>query len=86
MAAEPVNQWGHNKNMKFDYGDEVLLRIKDDAGSVAEKRCAVVGITAVESEEQSKHFKRPIGTVLYTVAFADGTDALVPEADLRPGR
>jgi hypothetical protein len=70
--------------MKFDYGDEVVLRIKDDAGSVAEKRCAVVSITPVESEEQAKYFKRPIGTVLYTVEFGDGTDALVPEADLRP--
>ena len=70
--------------MNFDYGDEVVLRTKDDAGSVAEKRCAVVGITPVESEEQAKYFKRPIGTVLYTVEFGDGTDALVPEGDLRP--
>jgi hypothetical protein len=69
--------------MKFDYGDEVVLRTKDDAGSLAEKRCAVVGITPVESEEQAKYFDRPIGTVLYTVEFGDGTDALVPEADLR---
>jgi hypothetical protein len=70
--------------MKFDYGDEVVVRTEDDAGRVAEKRCAVVGITPVESEEQAKHFKRPVGSVLYTVEFGDGTDALVPEADLRP--
>jgi hypothetical protein len=69
--------------MKFDYGDEVVLRTKDDAGGVAEKRCAIVGITPVENEEEAKHFKRPIGTLLYTVEFGDGTDALVPEADLR---
>jgi hypothetical protein len=70
--------------MKFDYGEEAVARIKDDAGSVIEKRCAVVGITPVENEEQAKHFQRPIGTVLYTVEFGDGTDELVPEADLRP--
>jgi hypothetical protein len=70
--------------MKFDYGDEAVVRTKDDAGSVAEKSGAVVGITPVESEEQAKHFKRPIGTVLYTVEFGDGTDALVSEADMRP--
>jgi hypothetical protein len=70
--------------MKFDYGDEVVLRTKDDAVSVAGKKCVVVSITPVESEEQAKHFKRPIGTVLYTVEFGDGTDALVAEADLWP--
>jgi hypothetical protein len=70
--------------MKFDYGDEAVARIKDDAGNFDEKRCAVVGITPVENEDQAKHFQRPIGTVLYTVEFGDGTDALVSEADLRP--
>jgi hypothetical protein len=70
--------------MKFDYGDEVLLKTKDDARSVAEKRGAIVGVTPVETQEQAEHFERPVGTVLYTVEFGDGTDALVPEADLRP--
>jgi hypothetical protein len=69
--------------MKFDYGDEVVLRTKDDAGNVVEKWCAVVSITPVESEEQARHFKYPIGTVLYTVEFGDGTDTLVLESDLR---
>jgi hypothetical protein len=71
--------------MKFDYGEEVVLTTKDDAGNVGEeKRCWVVSITPVESEEQAKLFKHPIGSVLYTVEFGDGTDAFVPEADLRP--
>jgi len=68
--------------MRFDYGDEVVLRTKDGSGNVSERRCAVVGITPVENEEQAEHFKYPIGTVLYTVEFGDGTDALVPEDDL----
>ena len=70
--------------MRFDYGDEVIVRVKDDAGSVPEKRAWVVSITPVESEEQASHFNRPIGTVLYTVEFIDGTDAFVPDSDLRP--
>jgi hypothetical protein len=70
--------------MKFDYGDEVVLETKDDTGSIGEKKCAIVGVTPVETEEQAKHFKRPVGTVLYTVEFGDGSDALVAEADLRP--
>jgi hypothetical protein len=69
--------------MKFDYGDEVIAGIKDDARNVVEKRCVIVSITPVETEEQSRHFKRPIGTVLYTVEFGDGSDALVTEGDLR---
>ena len=72
------------KNMKFDYGDEVVVRTEDGNGSVAEKRCAIVGITLVESEEQATHFRHPVGTVLYTVEFGDGTDALISEGDLRP--
>jgi hypothetical protein len=70
--------------MRFDYGDEVVLRTRDNAGNVAEKRCWIVSITPVESEEQAKHFQQPIGSVLYTVEFDDGTDAFVPEADLQP--
>ena len=70
--------------MKFDWGEEAIVRIKDEVGNIAERRCAVVGFTSVENQEQAKHFQRPVGTVLYTVEFGDGTDALVPEADLRP--
>lgn len=69
--------------MKFDYGDEVVVGSKDDAGNVVEKRCAVVSITPVETEEQAMHFKFPVGTVLYTVEFGDDTDALLSEGDLR---
>ena len=62
-------------NMKFDHGDSVQL-----AGTL--KPCAIVGITAVESVQQAETFNFPIGTVLYTVEFADGSDALVPEIAL----
>jgi hypothetical protein len=70
--------------MIFDYGDEVILNLTDDSGKVVEKRCVVVSITPVENDQQSKHFKYPIGTLLYTVEFGDGTDKLVAERDLRP--
>jgi hypothetical protein len=69
--------------MKFDYGDEVVATTKDDAGNIVERKCCVVGITPLEREEQEKVFKYPLGTVLYTVEFGDGTDTLVPESDLR---
>jgi hypothetical protein len=71
--------------MKFDYGDEVVLRTKDGARGAVERLCAVVGITPIESERQAAHFGCPIGSVLYTVEFDDGTDTLVSEDDLRPG-
>jgi hypothetical protein len=69
--------------MKFDYGDEVVLATKDDSGNPVEKVCYVVAITPIENEEQAKVFKYPLGVVLYTVEFRNGTDALVPECDLR---
>jgi hypothetical protein len=61
--------------MKFDYGDSVQL-----ADTL--KPCEVVGITAVESVQQAEVLNVPLGTVLYTVEFADGSDALVPEVAL----
>lgn len=58
--------------MKFDYGDSVRL-------SATLRPCEVVGITPVENVEQATHFNVSIGTILYTVEFADGSDDLVPE-------
>jgi len=69
--------------MKFDYGDEVIAKVKDAGGEVIEKTCYVVSITAIETEQQALHFKRPRGDVVYAVEFLDGTDALVSEPDLR---
>ena len=68
--------------MKFDYGDEVVLRTQDASGQVVAKACAVVGITTVESTAQSAALDYPSGTVLYTVEFDDGSDLLVPEGRL----
>ena len=70
--------------MKFDYGDEVMLRATGPGGDVIEKKCVVVGITPVDDDEQERVFKYPRGSILYTVEFFDGTDSLVPEGDLRP--
>jgi hypothetical protein len=63
--------------MKFDHGDSVQL-----AGTL--KPCEVVGITSVESVQQAELLNVPIGTILYTVEFADGSDALVPEVAVEP--
>jgi hypothetical protein len=71
------------ENMKFDFGNEVVAKIASDTEGFIEKRCVVVGITPVENAEQVEHFKQPAGTVLYTVEFGDGSDALIPEGDLR---
>ncbi len=70
--------------MKYDYGDDVIIKAQDPSGNILERPCTVVGITPVENAEQSRIFERPIGTVLYTVEFGDGSDALVPEAYLEP--
>ena len=70
--------------MKFDYGDEVVAKIATNDGNVVEKEGVVVSITPVESEEQARHFRYPVGTAFYTVEFGDGSDAFVSEGDLRP--
>lgn len=58
--------------MKYTWGDSAIHKTTN-------KACAVAGITPVDTEEQSKHFKAAVGSVLYTVEFTDGTDLLVPE-------
>lgn len=71
-------------HMKFDYGDEALLRDHAAAGELIRRPCSVVGITKVETEEQAEVFGFPRGTTLYTVEFGDGSDRLVPEDALEP--
>ena len=68
--------------MQFDYGD--LVRVDAADQSHAEKSGSIVGITPVETDEQALHFASPKGTVLYTVEFGDGSDALIPGSILVP--
>ena len=70
--------------MKFDYGDDVILRSHDASGNLITKPCTVVSITTVDNEEQSRALKALVGSVLYTVEFGDGSDAFVPENQLEP--
>lgn len=67
-----------NKTTKFDYGDSVLLEQPGDTGRSVSEPCAVVGITVLAHD-----VSHPIGTVLCTVEFGDGSDALVPESALK---
>jgi hypothetical protein len=62
--------------MKYDFGDSVLL-----ADTL--EPCEVVGIICVESIQQAKAHNAQLGAILYTVEFADGSDALVPEFALK---
>lgn len=70
--------------MKYDYGDDLILKADDGRGNIARKVCTVVGITSVENAQQSKVFGHPIETVLYSVEFGDGSDALIAEEELTP--
>ena len=70
--------------MKYDYGDDLVLKADDGSGNVVPRVCTVVGITSVENAQQSKVFGHPIGAVLYSVEFGDGSDALVGEEELTP--
>jgi hypothetical protein len=72
------------KYIKFDYGDEVVFRTQDESGASVAKQCSVVGITPVETAAQSIALSHPVGAVLYTVEFGDGSDKLVPEDQLEP--
>jgi hypothetical protein len=70
--------------MKWTYGDSVQTSVADESGGLVVKPGAVVGITVVEDVRQSRVFAFPPGTVLYTVEFSDGSDALIPESALLP--
>jgi hypothetical protein len=68
--------------MKFDFGDVVIFEEIGFQGDSMTRMGAVVGITPVENEDQVQVFGHPLGTVLYTVEFSDGTDKLLPEGSL----
>ena len=68
--------------MKYNYGDDVIFKTRDKTGNVVANPCTVVGITPVATEEQSSALNTPLGSVLYTVEFGDGSDAFLPEEQL----
>jgi hypothetical protein len=68
--------------MTYDYGDELVCKMADETGHLIPKPCAVVGITTVTNEEQARVLGHPLGTILYSVEFGDGTDALLLEERL----
>jgi hypothetical protein len=71
---------------KYDYGDEVTYKHLHENGSLGSDVCVVVAIAAVETDHQSQHFGHPVGTVLYTVEFGDGSDKLVAEGEIELAR
>jgi len=60
------------EKMKYDFGDSVQLRSTS-------QYCVVVGITEVDTIRKAEAFQVPLGTIVYTVEFADGSDTLVSE-------
>lgn len=69
--------------MKYDYGDDVLVMARNSDGNSLNRTGTVVGILSVENAEQARIFEYPIRTVLYTIEFSDGSDALLPEEHLK---
>ena len=63
--------------MKYGFGDSAQVVVTLEPGEV-------VGITHVKSVQQAEALNVPLGTVLYTVEFGDGSDALLPEGALEP--
>ena len=45
--------------MKFNCGDEAVVRTKDGVGAATVRRSVVVGLARIESGEQTNHFKCP---------------------------
>jgi hypothetical protein len=78
-----LREFDSRPQMKYDYGDEVILH-RETGNATATKPGAIVGITEVLSDKQAEVLGYPIGTVVYTVEFGDGSDQLVPESDLLP--
>jgi hypothetical protein len=70
--------------MRFNYGEEVILKEAGPDGDWAGRSCCVVGIAMVATEDRMQVFGHPAGTNLYTVEFGDGSGQLVPEQKLEP--
>jgi hypothetical protein len=70
--------------MKWGYGDEVSVMAPDESGALERRPCVVVGITTVNNSALSNAVGWPVGTILYSVEFSDGSDTLIPEVALLP--
>lgn len=70
--------------MRWTYGDEVAVVTANEREAFQTRPGVVVAITTVESLALSSAVAWPVGTILYTVEFEDGSDALIPEAKLLP--
>jgi hypothetical protein len=68
--------------MEYTFGDSVRIAATERGNHL--RPCEIVAITTVETIHQADAFNVPLGTVLYTVEFGDGSDALVPEDTLEP--
>jgi hypothetical protein len=53
---------------------------EDGNGVVVVKPGSIVTFTIVDGTEKAERLGFPPGTVLYTVEFPDGSDALIPES------
>jgi hypothetical protein len=69
--------------VKFDYGDVVVVTEAAVNDPRMGQPWAVVGMTLIETDEQSRAFGYPVGTTMYTVESEGRPDALVPEGFLR---
>jgi hypothetical protein len=68
--------------MKYDYGQTVLCKLATETGIVMTRPGTVVSITSVDTAEQAEAFGYPLGTMVYTVEFGDGSDRSVSEGEL----
>jgi hypothetical protein len=69
--------------MKYTWGDTV--EIESNAPDKYKKfnLGEIVGYFIIEDEQNSNQFNLPIGTILYTIEFGDGTDIDIPEQYLK---
>jgi hypothetical protein len=67
--------------MNFDYNDEV--QIENTTSNFNGKTGAVVGFTEVTLMNVDAFPGQALGTILCTVEFGDGSDALVPQTFLQ---
>lgn len=68
--------------MKFTWGDSVTVSGGAPEKFKPKRKGEVVGFYQIEAEDVAAARGYPVGAIIYTIEFSDGSDLEIPEAFL----
>ena len=71
---------------RYDYGQTVRVSAHAPGAFRPGQLVAVVGMHRIERDDHALQMGHPVGTVLYTIEYDDGSSVQIPEEYIEPER